>query len=31
MGWLGLGSSALFAVLLIASSVPIWTLHGVCW
>ena len=31
MGILGLTSSALFAVLLIAESVPIWTLHGVCW
>lgn len=31
MGLLGLGSSALFGLLSIASSVPIWTLHGVCW
>ncbi len=31
MGLLGIASSALFALLLIAESVPIWTLHGVCW
>ena len=31
MGVLGLGSSALFGLLLIASSIPIWSLHGVCW
>jgi hypothetical protein len=31
MGVLGLTSSALFALLLVAESVPIWTLHGVCW
>ncbi|HZP47768.1 MAG TPA: hypothetical protein VFB07_04505 [Vicinamibacterales bacterium] len=31
MGLLGLASSALFALLLVAESVPIWTLHGVCW
>ena len=31
MGRLGLASTALFAVLLVAESVPIWTLHGVCW
>ncbi len=31
MGLLGLGMSSLFGLLLIATSVPIWTLHGVCW
>ncbi len=31
MGVLGLTSSALFTVLLVAESVGIWTLHGVCW
>jgi len=31
MGILGLCSSALFALLILAQSVPIWTLHGVCW
>lgn len=31
MGLLGLASSALFGLLLVASSIPIWTLHGVCW
>jgi hypothetical protein len=31
MGLLGIASSSLFGVLLVAESVPIWTLHGVCW
>jgi len=31
MGLLGLTASALFGLLLVAESVPIWTLHGVCW
>ncbi len=31
MGLFGLASTALFGLLIIAESVPIWTLHGVCW
>jgi len=31
MGILGLCLSALFGLLILAQSVPIWTLHGVCW
>ena len=31
MGILGLCMSALFGVLIVGQSIPIWTLHGVCW
>jgi hypothetical protein len=31
MGILGLASSALFVVVVVASDLPVWTLHGVCW